>query len=88
MTTGQSKIEADGRRSIVNGKNFDLPPVKLDSTEWKEITLDVSEAIPADNMRRLTHMRIVPPVPVVLKRGETAPPVKLEGTIAAGRHAR
>jgi hypothetical protein len=69
MITGQFRTEPDGRRSLINAKSVELHPVKadpaakgnsvrLDSTEWREITLDASEPLPADYFRWIARIRV------------------------------
>ena len=53
------------RKSIINAKGVELHPVKpdlavkLDSSEWREFTLDATEPIPADYIRWIARVRIV-----------------------------
>ena len=63
IATGTIKVEPTGQHSIVPaGRSIELPrkklatldPIKLDSTGWRRIVLDVSEAIP-ENTVRLDH---------------------------------
>jgi hypothetical protein len=57
---GQPKTEPDGRRTIQNIRGTDLPKLKLDSTDWKEVTLDVPVAAdaPADTIRWIGRLRL------------------------------
>ncbi len=59
MYTGKFRLEPDGRRSAIDVRGVDLPRVKLDSKDWKEITLDVPNQIPEGNAAWVARMRIL-----------------------------
>lgn len=79
LYTGKFRLEPDGRRSPIDVRGVDLPRIKLDSTQWKEITIDLTLPIPEGNSAWIARMRILGNFP----NDKSAPqPTRMEGTIA------